>query len=258
MKIPAGHQIKITKKIEQLNQKTKNLKTTILSNPKVVVQTADDSTSVGINISQIESSRESYYGKKASESIQVAEPAKEKSIGDEKTGGELLQGTFDEAESHKSFLEALNEWRSGKAKAKEPEPEKKPELQKREGRSKESRGKKVRFNEPAKKKDEEESEDDGVPYISTKAMRKLEEEKKKKEEKKSFFFSGDNSWNVVQMPEHIESGTEAQKPKVSCWNCYKLIANELDVKQAGSKQFCSDECAKIYSDSNTVSYSEII
>ena len=193
MKIPAGHQIKLSKRIEALRQNTDSQASVILK-PKTTQET--ETSSNGINIDHIKSNSQGYYGQKGSDYIQLAEPTRDTAIGEDKTGGELLQGTFNEAESHQSFLEALNEWRSGKNKPVVTE-----KNEKRETRTKESRSKKVRFAEPVNEKEEKEDE---IDYISTKSLKKKEE---KPAEKKSFFFGGGSSWNPTEVNAQKESGT---------------------------------------------------
>jgi len=239
MKIPAGHQIKLTKRIENLraNNPNNSMRNTLPTpTQKATSQVATD---------RIKSNAESYYGQKANDYIQLAEPTREMAIGDDrKEGGELLQGAFNEAESHQSFLEALNEWRSGKAKPVEAE--------KKEPRAKESRSKKVRFAEPTQEKEEK----DSVDYISTKPKTTAKpKEEKKEESQKSFFFSGGSSWNPAEVPAQQEHGTgmsprSMPKAKLSCWNCYKLIPEE-QVISIGQKHVCSEQCAKAYRDLNS-------
>jgi len=138
MKIPAGHQIKLSKRLEQLRQNNSIPQKTptpvqktvnVISSATERKQTTDESSNIP----------------KKSDYIQLEEPTKELAVGDDKSGGEFLQGTFNEAESHQSFLEALNEWRSTKP----------IEDRKQESRQKNSRSKKVRFVEPEKEEKEE-------------------------------------------------------------------------------------------------------
>jgi len=202
MKIPAGHQIKLTKRIENLraNDPNRSIRNTLPTPTQKSTSQATTNSSVSVQ-QQIKSNAESYYGSKTNDYVQLAEPTREMAIGDDrKGGGELLGGTFNEAESHQSFLEALNEWRSGKAKPVETEKTVAP-------RAKESRSKKVRFAETVPEKDEK---DDSVDYISTKpkaASSSKPKEEKKEEGPKSFFFSGGSSWNQAEVPGQQEHGT---------------------------------------------------
>jgi len=205
MKIPAGHQIKLTKRIENLraNDPNRSMRNSLPTATPTKSTTSSQSTTntAGVNVQQIKSNAESYYGSKTNDYVQLAEPTREMAIGDDrKGGGELLGGTFNEAESHQSFLEALNEWRSGKAKPVEAEKTTVP-------RAKESRSKKVRFAEAVPENDEK---DDDVDYISTKPKAKVSakpKEEKKEEAPKSFLFSGGSAWNQVEVPGQSEHGT---------------------------------------------------
>jgi len=227
MKIPAGHQIKITKRVEALRQTTP---TSANRNPqpttqKLPTQSAESSQ---INLGQLKSST---FGQNASLYVELEGPSKNASTGEDRP---VIQGEFNEAESHQSFLEALNEWRSGKAKPMEFE---KKEPVKKE--KKESRGKKVRFADAPVEKEEK---GDDVDYISMKA-------------KKPFFFTGEASWDVKKAG-HEEHATDMSprhyqlKPKTSCWNCYKLIPEE-EIIQVGQRSLCSETCAKTYRDFNS-------
>jgi hypothetical protein len=249
MKIPAGHQIKLTKRIENLraNDPNRSIRNTLPTPTQK--STSQATTNNGVNVQQIKSNAESYYGSKTNDYVQLAEPTKEMAIGDDrKGGGELLGGTFNEAESHQSFLEALNEWRTGKAKPVEAEKTTVP-------RAKESRSKKVRFAEAVPEKEEK---DDDVDYISTKpkaASASKPKEEKKQEAPKSFLFSGGSAWNQVEVPDHQEHGTgmsprSQPQVKVSCWNCYRLIP-ENEIISIGQKQVCSEQCAKTYRQMNS-------
>lgn len=247
MKIPAGHQIKLSKRIEQLKQTTRPAEKIILPNQKVDTKPANQ-----INIDQVKASKTEY--------VQLDEPTKEQGIGDDRAeGGELLKGAYNEAESHKSFQEALNEWRSGKPATQQQQQQLPGSAGgSRKNRPKDSREKKVRFAEPADEKGKDDS--DETEYISSKAVPKKKEAPKveKQDDKKSFFFSGGSSWNQVEVPAQKETSTNmspreaqvSQKAKVSCWHCYRLV-NDDEIKNCGKKQFCSDECVKNYRDLNT-------
>ncbi len=173
MKIPAGHQIKITKRLEALRQTTPTSATRQPATQKVPSQSASSSE---INLGQLKSSS---FGQNASNYIELEGPAKNASTGEDRP---MIQGEFNEVESHQSFLEALKDWRSGKAKP--------MEVEKKEPVKKESRGKKVRFADaPAEK-----GEKGDVDYISMKA-------------KKPFFFTGENSWDSKKAG-HEEHATD--------------------------------------------------
>jgi len=172
MKIPAGHQIKLTKRLELLRQNTPSNK------PKAPVQ---KTASVISSAVERKADSDNTFITKKSDYVQLEEPTKETAVGDDKNGGELLQGAFNEAESHQSFLEALNEWRSTK-----PIEEEKPK-----SRPKDSRSKKVRFAEP--EKDNEETKKKPL---------------NKKEDNKPFIFAGGETFIPSDKHTSKDTGTD--------------------------------------------------
>lgn len=95
MKIPLGHKLKILKKIKDFKKNPASFAPTTSSTPQLVrhiftLKTTSTSASIG------------------------AETA---------PGGQLLKGAYNEDNSHKSFLDALDQWRS-----KEPEDQDKENL----------------------------------------------------------------------------------------------------------------------------------
>lgn len=98
--------------------------------------------------------------------------------------------------------------------------------------------KKVRFADAPTEKEER----GDVDYISMKA-------------KKPFFWTGETSWDSKKAG-HEEHATDMSprhyqlKPKISCWNCYRLISEE-EVQHVGQRSLCSDACVKTYCDLNS-------
>ena len=117
MKIPAAHQIKIKNRIEVLNKEKKEVEE--LHRKKDLKDSVSESESSKIKNIVL-------YPKKEAPRLQekVIAPSKTKLDHTNKIekssepsggeGGELLKGTFDEQESHNSFLEALMQFRGQK------------------------------------------------------------------------------------------------------------------------------------------------
>jgi hypothetical protein len=130
----------------------------------------------------------------------------------------LLEGQYDEGESHTGFLEALNAWR-GVAK---PDGDTK--------KSVDTKGeKKVRFN------------DDPTAAGATSTS----------PAKKTNFFAnlgGESEWNADCLPSFEEKeikpdpSLEDKKysTKESCWNCYKLFASSAAVVDQDTKRVFFD------------------
>lgn len=137
--------------------------------------------------------------------------AGEKTSNAQKAGGSLLDGQFDEGESHNSFLEALNAFR-GKG----------PEADKAEGKS-------VRFQ--------------GEQAASKPAPRK--------NNFFASIDKQESDWKVVEMPQFADGGMQSDNvsvnsqfgPKESCWQCYKLFPkHQAVVCELSQKHFCKDVC----------------
>jgi hypothetical protein len=244
MKIPAGHQIKIMKNIEKLRQ-TSN-PTPKLSEMGVTTGTETTSTAATKSNVKISSARPK------SDLIELEAPTKETAIGDDnpiiqQKGGDLLNGRFDEAESHKSFLEALEEYRKGgktttttdtattktdAASSKRPES--------KSNARPESKNKSVRFSEDTQ--DNEGSRD--IHYISSKQLKKKD---------KNFLWGGGDNWNMGEYPASKEHATSTETNSVpithstrkSCWSCYSLFYEEQSYK-VEDKIYCNEDCYKNY------------
>ncbi len=148
------------------------------------------------------------------------------------TGGganNLLDGAYNEEESHQGFLEALNAWRG-----KPEEPEKK------------SQEKKVRFQDEEKKEEPKKSNFfaniDANPNFDMGAIPTYEERE-------------------IKPDASLQDKRYTQKE--SCWNCYKLFPQEEAVKEDSTNRvsdirdnlvqsFCSNECFEKHQNVNAI------
>ena len=133
-------------------------------------------------------------------------------VGTDDGPGSLLNGRFDEKESHQSFLEALYEWRKGKNPP--PEITKENEIAKPTASDKQdSKAKTVRFSDGTEPKRVENLQE-GVKHISLKKLPKKQLTENNSNDEigagKSFLFGGggDGLWSMEDYPSQADAGTE--------------------------------------------------
>jgi hypothetical protein len=122
MKIPAGHQIKLMKKINQLGGPDRS-KVVVKMTPSLVINENDEKeirSSTAAQSSDLSNKRE----KTVSNYVELDPPGEDfftltanqstTTKNSNHNTSNLLQGNYDEEASKASFQEALNEWRQGK------------------------------------------------------------------------------------------------------------------------------------------------
>lgn len=211
-KIPPGHQIKITKKIEKIAAESKThigMSSTVRNSPqkKNLV---------------IKEPRKQNNAFSAQTEFQITAPSKKPvggmtemsdgiGVGTDDGPGSLLNGHFDEKESHQSFLEALLEWRKGKNPPTETN-ETNGVIKPSATDKLESKGKTVRFDDGTEPKRAEKPQE-GVKHISLKKLpKKLPESNSTGtvNDGKSFLFGGggDTLWSMGDYPSQSDAGTD--------------------------------------------------
>ena len=191
MKIPAGHQIKIMKNIEKLRQEFKP------NQPKL--------SDINVSTSKPNDKISLLPGKPRTDLVELEPPTHEMAIGDDepisnqindhKSGynENLGAGEFNEAESHKYFIEALKEFRGTEKLLAINKNEKGAGIIK-SIRPESGKTKSVRFSQ-----DTQHHEKKGIPYISSKQS--------KKANKTNFLMSGGDTWNLGGSPSNKDSST---------------------------------------------------
>ena len=221
MRIPLGHKLKIMKRIKELQREAGE-------ESKVGTEVKKPAKSSLVKHSELEALPEPTGGVGVETSAQVNMSSQ--------GGNSLMQGEFNEAQSHQYFLEALKEWRSGGGTASGAD-NKENRVENSVGTTSERSKKEhhVRFDDAANE----------IKMINIEST---------VSEKKGFLYgaaSGGNAWNLPEMPSQEEAGTKMSPRdeakvigvKESCWQCYKLFLKSSAVMcDKPAKAFCSEAC----------------
>ena len=193
MRIPLGHKLKIMKRIKELQKDTADVS-------KVGAEAKMPTKSSLVKHSELEALPEPTGGVGVETSAQA-------NMGSQ--GNSLMQGEFNEAQSHQYFLEALKEWRSGGATASGDNKENQVENSVGTSNERTKKEHHVRFSDEANE----------IKMINIEST---------VSEKKGFLYgaaSGGNAWNLPEMPSQEEAGTKMSPRddakvigvKESCW-----------------------------------------
>ncbi|EAS05835.2 SAM domain protein (macronuclear) [Tetrahymena thermophila SB210] len=288
MKIPAGHQIKIQKRIEVLKEEQKQFDELHLKK-EMKDQQGESSKVKNIvlyprvqrtDLEELEPPTEEQD--QYDSNYRISSSTATTNSQNESKGGELLNGNFNEEESHKSFLEALMEFRGqGKKNVIENNLE-----NERANLSTADRKKSVRFAEnvvnnerdhPVKllRRNKSTEDEDGTirgfaknsyqPPIDLEIVDKQDKEKAPTQKTPFFYSSGGDSWSNEGFPYQTDAQIETdpktdpsygRKPKrdidkISCYNCYKLVPLGEE-KTFNIKNFCSTNCLSVYKGSSYI------
>lgn len=148
MKIPPGHQLKITKNLEKMGAKFEAENAGLDSTADERKLSAQSEVDERPSNSYIKSHTDLEIIEDPTRMGEIFEKSEGIAVGTDDGPGSLLNGQYNEQESHQSFLEALHAWRKGKNPSDTTQPNgiiKTPSNDKPESR--ESRTKTVRFNE---------------------------------------------------------------------------------------------------------------
>ncbi|KAL4470140.1 hypothetical protein ABPG72_016677 [Tetrahymena utriculariae] len=282
MKIPAGHQIKIQKRIDVLKEEQKKFDEL---HQKKEMKDQQGESSIVKNIvlyprvqrTDLEELEPPTEGQDQYDSnYRISSSTATTNSQNEQKGGELLNGNFNEEESHKSFLEALMEFRGqGNKNMIENNFE-----NERANLSTADRKKSVRFadgvvdnerDHPVKllRRNKSTEDEDGTirgfaknsyqPPQNLETINKEEKEKTPTQKTPFFYASGGDSWSNEGFPYQTDAQIETdpktdpsygRKPKrdidkISCYNCYKLVPLGEE-KTFNVKNFCSTSCLSVH------------
>ncbi|KRX08199.1 Sterile alpha motif/pointed domain [Pseudocohnilembus persalinus] len=247
MMIPAGHQIKIMKKVDKLRQE-KNLapqKEHILNQYKSSNYNKNNQNSL-------------HPPKKRTDlvALEYEEPVAQKhsiAIGDEpsqpdtqKKQNSQFDGQFDEKESHKSFLEALMEWRGQKLSDQTQGTEEEMNIEKK---------KSVKFQDDVidnEGKSEYRKPGGKLHKQNNSSGQQINTQKGKKQGGGLFFMGGEQNYDNDTYTTNQDSDTQTINQeipvihdKTGCWQCYKLFSQSQALANS-NKLFCSQNCLNTF------------